>query len=156
MNIINRYPTSFPTKQKKAASYNTGHVPELEEKGLVGASFNCFTVAAVSFCISLFCIPVVRIVLGAMLAMCVGKTADSTAPTTGAFHHQTVSNQKARWMKNNPSGGPGRVVPQTTNKSSRLEDRFKDKDPKERTVVRDDEEGHLIYKPGDILDSRCN
>jgi hypothetical protein len=22
--------------------------------------------------------------------------------------------------------------------------------------VRDDEEGHLIYKPGDILDNRCN
>lgn len=57
-------------------------------------------------------------------------------------------------MKSNPSSGPGRVVPQTTNKSSRLEERFKEKETKERPVVRDDEEGHLIYKPGDILDNR--
>ena len=27
---------------------------------------------------------------------------------------------------------------------------------KERPVVRDDEEGHLVYKNGDILDKRCN
>ena len=91
-----------------------------------------------------------------MLAMCVGKTADSTATSTGSYHNQGISSQKAKWMKSIPGSGPGRVVPLTTNKPGRLDERFRDKEGKERPVVRDDEEGHLIYKPGDVLDNRCN
>ena len=29
-------------------------------------------------------------------------------------------------------------------------------EPKERPAVRDDAEGHLVYRNGDVLDNRCN
>ena len=91
-----------------------------------------------------------------MLAMCVGKTADSTSTPTG-YHHQGVSSQKQRWVKNPVVTANSKVLPQAATRSGKyMDDRVRDKDGKEKTIVRDDEEGHLIYKPGDVLDTRCN
>ena len=104
--------------------------------------------------------------------MCVGKTADA-GPTSTVYHHghlhhhnhlhQTSSSQRLpRWGKTAAgltTVAPGKQPPQPTPRGTghRLEERtLQREDAKERPVVRDDEEGHLVYRNGDILDNRCN
>ena len=54
----------------------------------------------------------------------------------------------------------GKTLPQPVPRgtaSHRMEERTHHREePKERPVVRDDAEGHLVYRNGDVLDNRCN
>ena len=77
-----------------------------------------------------------------MLAMCVRKTGDATTPTSLQSHHKldVPAKRKHKNMK--------------ALKTSRKEER---REEPERTLpkVKDDEDGHLIYHKGDVLESRC-
>ena len=110
-----------------------------------------------------------------MLTMCVGKTADAGPAPTSAYHHhhlhhhhhhhhhQPSGSQKlSRWGKTAAgmtAVAAGKTQPQPVPRGTghRLEERVLHREEaKERQVVRDDEEGHLVYRNGDILDKRCN
>ena len=91
-----------------------------------------------------------------MLAMCVRKTADSTHPVTGIMGAvqpggTTVSSGSTSKRKHKPF--------KATKPRSSKEDRRVGKEKEDERVpspkVQDDDDGHLIYRKGDVLESRC-
>lgn len=77
-----------------------------------------------------------------MLAMCVRKTGDTSTPTLQSHNGPSTAKRKHRPLK----------ALKTRGKEERKVEEV------ERTVivkVRDDEDGHLIYHKGDLLDARC-
>lgn len=78
-----------------------------------------------------------------MLAMCVRKTGDATTQPTALQSHHKLDGPAKRKHKNLKAL-----------KTSRKEER---REEPERALqkVKDDEDGHLIYHKGDVLESRC-
>lgn len=77
-----------------------------------------------------------------MLAMCVRKPDDASTPTS--FSQSGGSRRRLKSLKDG-------------SKSKTCKEPEK-REPEEKTepeIVRDDEDGHLIYSKGDLLQSRC-
>lgn len=88
-----------------------------------------------------------------LAAMCVRKTGDS-----GSQREVIGSSSNAAVKKKHKSF---KVVTMKSRSSQRETKRDKERDLDERHViapkvhVQDDEDGHLIYRKGDLLDMRC-
>lgn len=76
-----------------------------------------------------------------MLAMCVRKPDDASTPTS--FSQSGGSRRRLKSLKGSKS------------KTCKEAEKREQEEKTEPEVVRDDEDGHLIYSKGDILQSRC-
>ena len=87
-----------------------------------------------------------------LAAMCVRKTGDSGSQREVIGSSNTTVKKKHK---------PFRVMTMKSRSSQRETKREKEKEAEERRVivpkvhVQDDEDGHLIYRKGDVLESRC-
>ena len=130
----------------------------------------------------LYCCYQLSLTLFAMLAMCVRKTADTggtptsmQAPVPFASSTTTTTKRKLKGLRSRGSGSTKKQSESTTTgmagtsgSSSSLKKHHQYHQPAaEKTSscstvdvdctvkVRDDPEGHLIYRKGDVVDSRC-
>ena len=76
-----------------------------------------------------------------MLAMCVRKPDDASTPTS--FSQSGGSRRRLKSAKGSKS------------KTCKETDKREQEEKTEPEIVRDDEDGHLIYSKGDVLQSRC-
>lgn len=92
----------------------------------------------------------------AMLAMCVRKTADTTHPVTGICPMGAVqpSGSGSAGSSSKRKHKPFKGTKTRSSKEDRRE-RGKEEERLPSPKVQDDDDGHLIYRKGDVLESRC-
>ena len=92
-----------------------------------------------------------------LAAMCVRKTGDTSSQissTQGGCVKDSLSNSTRKKHKGFKMV-VGRKASQTVKEKETLVVKDKEEERIPQMKVQDDEDGHLVYRKGDYLDSRC-